>query len=353
MIKETVMMWLSRVPYSDYLFNKYVISILILIGALGVAKLLLFVFEKYLEKIAAKTKTEIDDLIFARTKKPIFLLILAYGFKFALLNLEINGWVNKSVNSLMALVFIFILVRVVDVVIDVWGKTFAKKTKSNLDDILLPLFHKATKVVFVVIAFMWVLDIWKVNITPYLAGVGISGIVLGLALQDSLKNIFGGITLVLDKTFMVGDKIKLESGDVGTIHDVGLRSTKLITFDNEVIYIPNGYLANSRVQNYTRPSPKVRVNVGFGVEYGSDVEKVRKTVLGVMKQLKDVLDEPVPVVHFLEMGDSSLNFKARVWVENWGDAFSKKLELTEAIYNGLNKANIGIPFPTRTVYLKK
>ncbi len=196
------------------------------------------------------------------------------------------------------------------------------------------------------------LDIWQIDITPYLAGVGVSGIVLGLSLQDSLKNIFGGVTLILDKTFKYGDKIKLESGEVGTIHDIGLRSTKLVTFDNEVVYIPNGYLANSRVHNYTRPSPKVRVVIDFGVEYGSDVQKVKKLIMKEIKALK-VMDEPSPSVEFVTMGDSALLFKAKFWVEQWNEAYGYKLDATERIYNALNKEKIGIPFPTQTVYLRK
>ena len=261
--------------------------------------------------------------------------------------------VNQSINSLMAIVFVFIVARVVDVIIDVWGKSFAKKTESTFDDILLPLFHKLVKVIFVIITILWVLKIWNIDIGPYLAGAGILGIVIGFALQDSLKNIIGGVTLVLDKTFEIGDKVKIESGEVGAIHDIGLRSTKLVTYDNEVIYIPNGYLANSRVQNYTRPSPKVRAHVSFGVEYGSDITQVQKVVLGILEKDKEILSDPEPTVQFLEMGDSALNFKAYFWVEKWGMAYGKKLEMTEAIYNGLNKAKIGIPFPTRTVHLVK
>lgn len=353
MIKEIIINWLGGVPYGHYLLNKYIISLFILVGAIVGAKLLLLIFERYLEKIAKKTKTEIDDLIFGKTKKPIFWLIVVYGFKLSLLNLEVNGNVDKLVSTLMALVFVFILVRVIDVIIDVWGKAFAKKTRSNIDDVILPLFHKLVKVFFVIVAFLWILRVWEINITPYLAGAGIVGLVFGFALQDSLKNILGGITLALDRTFQIGDKVKLESGDIGKIHDIGLRSTKLITFDNEVIYIPNGYLANSRIQNYTRPTSKVRVNVNFGVVYGSKVKEVQKVVLGVLNKLTDVMDDPAPEVHFLEMADSSLNFVARFWVEKWGSAYSKKLEATEKIYDGLNKAKIEIAFPTQTVYLKK
>jgi small-conductance mechanosensitive channel len=352
-MKELILNWLGTIPYGNYLQNKYIFAILILITFVIGAKLLLYIFEKYFQKWAKKTKTEVDDIIFEKTKNPAFYFLLAIGLKLAILHLEINGVVNSLVNTLMAIVFVFILARVVDTVIDIWGETFAKKTKSDIDDVLLPLFHKFTKVLFVIIAILWVLKIWGIDIGPYLAGAGILGIVIGFALQDSLKNILGGITLLLDKTFEIGDKVKIESGEVGTIHDIGLRSTKLVTYDNEVIYIPNGYLSNSRVQNYTRPNPKVRVGIDFGVEYGSNPAKVIELIVGTLKGIDGLLSEPMPAVHFLSMGDFALNFKAYFWVERWGDAYSKKLEATESIYNALNKAKIGIPFPTQTIELKK
>jgi len=340
-------------PYVGYLSNNYVQSALILVAAGVLAWLLLFIFRKFLEKFAANTETELDDLILDRVKKPFFYLILAQGLKLSLANLQINGVATQIVNTIMALVFVFILSRAVEVLIEVWGQTLAKKTESKLDDVLLPLFKKAAKVIFLIIGLMWVLNVWNINITPYLAGVGISGLVLGFALQDSLKNIFGGITLILDCTFEVGDKIQLESGEVGEVRDIGLRSTKIRTYDNELIYVPNGYLANSRIQNYTRPSPKIRVKVDFGVEYGVDVKNVQKVVLKAVKSMKDIQSDPEPVVQFRNMGDSALDFRVMFWVKSWKNAYSKQLEATELIYNTLNKAKIEIPYPTQTVYVKK
>lgn len=351
--RENILYWLSQLPYGSYFGEKYVFSVLILIAAAVGAKLLLFFFEKYLHKFAKKTKTEIDDLVFEKTKKPLFYLMLIIGVKLATLNLGLNEVVAEVVNSLMAVFFVFLLARATDVLIEVWGLRLAKKTESNIDDVLMPLFHKFAKVIFVIIAVLWVLAIWQVDITPYLAGAGIAGLILGFALQDSLKNIFGGVTLLLDRTFQVGDKVKLESGEVGEVLDIGLRSTKITTYDHELIYVPNGYLANSRVLNYTRPTIKVRVSVEFGVVYGSKVEDVQKTVLNVIKKMEDVLEEPKPAVQFLKMGNSSLDFAARFWVAKWDQAYDKKLEATEKIYNALNKAKIELAFPTQTIYLKK
>lgn len=362
-MKETIFVWLGKIPYYDLiasnqyvvslLSNKYIVSLLILVAFLFLAKITQLIFIHIFQKFAAKTKTTIDDLIVEKIKKPLFLLILAFGLKLAILNIGFNEFVNKIVNSIMVLVIVLVIIRILDIFIDIWGIAFAKKTKTKIDDVLLPVFHKIVRIIFLVIAVMWILHSWEINITPYLAGAGIAGLILGMALQDSLKNILGGIMLLLDKTFKIGDKIKLESGELGTIHSIGLRSTKLMTYDNEVLYIPNGYLSNSRVLNYAKPSPIVRVTVNFGVEYGNNVEKVRTVVLGAVKKMKDVLDVPIPTVEFLEMGDFSLHFAARFWVKSWEYSTDKKIEATQKIYEALNKARISIPFPTHTVYLEK
>lgn len=352
-MSQVILDWVNSLVVGTTLDNKYLVSLLIVAAVAVLGKLVLFIFSQYLEIFASKTKNKFDDLVFHHTKKPLLYLLIAYGIKLALLNLGINGAVDKIINSIMAAVFLFAILRGIDIVVETWAITFSKRTKTKVDDVLLPLLHKVTKVLFVVIGLMWILKIWQIDITPYLAGVGISGIVLGLALQDSLKNIFGGISLLLDKTYQVGDKVQLESGEVGTIYDIGLRSTKIVNFDNEVMYIPNGYLANSRVLNYARPDPKVRTNVAFSVEYGSDVEKVRKTVMKIITEMDGIMTDPAPSIQFIEMGDFALKFKAYFWVEKWSGAYAKKLEATEKIYNGLGKAKIGIPFPTQTVYLKK
>jgi MscS family membrane protein len=341
---------IENLPLGGYEQNVFVHGAFVLALFVLVGLALLFVYSHYLQRLAKKTKTEFDDMILNHTKKPFFYLILAYGLKVAVLTTGITGTASNVVNSIMAAVFALIILRAIDVIIETWGLTMAKKTKTNIDDVLLPLFHKMVNVIFVIVALLWILKIWGIDIGPYLAGVGISGIVLGLALQDSLKNILGGITLILDKTFQPGDKIKLESGEVGIIHEIGLRSTKLTTFDNEIIYIPNGYLANSRIQNYTRPNPKVRVVVPFGVEYGTELTAVKEVILKELKAM-DIMEDPEPLVHFVEMGDSALTFEAKFWVKRWDEAYGPKLEATERIYNALNKANIGIPFPTRTVYM--
>ena len=126
-----------------------------------------------------------------------------------------------------------------------------------------------------------------------------------------------------------------------------------MTFDNEIIIVPNGKLAESNIHNIAKPEPKSRVVIPFGVAYGSDIEKVRKIVMEEIKKIIGFIDDPEPVVRFIEMANSSLNFKAYFFVDSFEKRFNAIDEANTKIYNALNKAKISIPFPQVDVHLKK
>ena len=152
----------------------------------------------------------------------------------------------------------------------------------------------------------------------------------------------------------VGDKVQIGK-DVGIIEDIGLRSSKLRTYDNELIIIPNNQLANSKIKNYAQPNNFHRAVVNFSVKYGTDTEKVKEVVMKAIQKIPDAIykdKDRKPLVVFNDMGDSGLNFVALIWSTH-EKSHGVKLEATKRIYDALNKAKIGIPFPTRTIYLKK
>ncbi len=340
-------------PYAGYIQDRWILAGLVLLGFILLAFITRLIVGKIIVKLTKKTKTKVDDLLIAKTKKPLFWLLIVLGIRVSSEIIFENAVVFNILESLGIILFVLITARVANICIGAWGKAFAKKTKTQVDKSLLPLFRKTVNGVFILVGSLWILNTWQINITPYLAGLGVGGLVLGLALQDSLKNILGGVSLILDKSFVVGDKIKLESGELGEIIDIGLRSTRLKTYDNEVIVVPNSQMANMKIQNYVQPNPRIRVVVNFGVEYSNKVERVKRVVLGVLKNMKKISDKPYLDVIFTEMGDSALLFQARFWVDDYTIAYSKKLEATEKIYAALGKAKIGIAFPTQTIYIKK
>ncbi len=334
--------------------NIYLRFLFILVISLIVAFIVKLVTNNVLKPWAKRTKTKVDDLVIKSISSIVFYIIVILGFKFGFQHFEFDVAIyHNMVDTLFIVIVSILIIKIISNFAKHWLEEWAAKTKSTADDRLIPLVAKILKVVTIILAFIFIFDVWDINISPLLATAGIAGLAVGFAVKDSLANILGGIQLVLDKTFKVGDKIQLESGEMGVILDIGIRSTKLKTYDNEVIYIPNGNLANIKIKNFTVPDLSIRVNVNFGVVYGSDPERVQQVVLETLKKIDTVLEDPEPVVQFMQMSDFSLDFTARAWVASYTEAYSMKIKMTEEIYEALNKANIGIPFPTRTVYTKK
>jgi len=334
--------------------NLYLRFVLIMVLTVIAAWLARIILKKFLKPLTKKTNTKIDDLIVKNLGSMIFYVVIAIGLKVSLSYVSLESiYYHSMVETILIVVITLLILKIVNDLATHWKEDWAAKTASTADDRLIPLIEKIIKVIIVALAVIFIFDSWERDISPLLATAGIAGIAISLAVKDSLANVLGGLQLVLDKTFKVGDKVKLESGELGVILDIGLRSTKLRTYDNEVIYIPNGYLANAKIKNYTVPDLKLRVNVEFGVAYGSDTDKVRDVVVNTLKKMDKVLENPEPAVQFLNMSDFSLDFIARAWVEEYIDAYSMKLNMTDEIYKALNREGISIPFPTHTVYTKK
>lgn len=337
--------------------NRYIHSLIILLAFFVLSQLVVFVSQKIILKLTKKTKTKVDDLIVSRTNRPISFILLLIGLRLAIIPHPISQYLLKimqnGISTLTIILVTYIVITVFDVVISNWGNKFASKTKSKVDDELVLLFRRFSRITISFIGLIFVLGAWGVQVGPLLASLGIAGIAVAFALQSTLGNIFGGISLIVDRSVTVDDFIKLDDGTEGFVEDIGLRSTKIKSRDGDLIILPNGKLAESKIYNYHKPLPVTRVTVDFGVSYGSEIEKARRIVLNQISGIKGILKEPAPKVVFHELGDFALKFKAFFWVSS----IEKKLEAKEAavaaIYNTLNKNGIGIPFPTRTVYLRK
>jgi len=339
--------------------NNYLRALAIFLVFYVSAELVKFISERIFLRLAKKTKTTLDDDIIKKTRKPASLLLILIGVRIGLSALQLdNGasmFVAKVNNSFIAIVIIYLIVGIVKILLDHWKDTFAKRTKSTVDDHLVIVLKKAMTAVFVVATALTLLDIWGIEIGPLLAGLGIGGLAIAFALQKSLGNVFGGISMILDKSIQVGEVVVLDENTKGTILDIGLRSTKIRTFDNEVIIIPNGKLEDMMIQNVVKPEPAVRVVIPFGVAYGSDIAKVKKIILKEIAKLEglDKTEGREAIVRFREMGDSALLFKAYFWVDTYKIRFASIDTANELFYNALNKAKIGIPFPQMDVWIKE
>tara|TARA_Y100000310_G_scaffold327843_1_gene394814 strand:- start:4032 stop:5081 length:1050 start_codon:yes stop_codon:yes gene_type:complete len=346
------------IPYIDqYVSNEYLRAFLVLVVFFFVLRVFLWVGEKILVKLTSKTKTDLDDKLIARTSPPLTLLALFISILITLSELALNDSImevlQNIIYSALILISAYLIYVIVDIILIRALKKVTKKTKSNIDDSLLSLFRSVVNIALIIISILYILSIWGFEIGPLLAGLGIAGLAVALALQPILSNVFSGAAIILDGSVKVGDLIYLDANTRGKIEKVGLRSTTIHTFDNEVIIIPNNKLADSSIQNIAQPEPKSRAVVPFGVGYGTDVEKVKKLVEAEIKKIPHVEKDPKPVIRFIEMGDSSLNFKAYYYVDSFENRFASVDIANTRIYNALNKAGIEIPFPQMDVHMKK
>lgn len=242
-----------------------------------------------------------------------------------------------------------ILILVIGFWVIGWITRIVKKglAKSKLDITLQKFIGDLVNILFKVVLFITVLDIFGVQTTSLVAILGAAGLAVGLALQGSLSNFAGGVLLLLFKPFKVGDLIETQ-GHLGHVRAISIFVTKLITPDNKIVYVPNGPLSNGDITNYSEDG-KLRVDLVVGIGYGEDIKKAREVIMAAMESHPKVLKEPAPSVNVLELGDSSVNLAVRPYATP-ADYWDVYFGITEAAKIALDEAGIEIPFPQRVVH---
>ncbi|MDD5639228.1 MAG: mechanosensitive ion channel family protein [Candidatus Pacebacteria bacterium] len=332
--------------------TSYINALIIILSFFLVAKIIAFIFEKYFKKWIQKSKNKMEEVILPKVKPTLIRMLVLIGLRFAVSQLGFSGWILNTINSIIILMIVYVGSTMADIAIEAWTIHIDKKNKSHLAQSILPIFNSIANVLFYIGGLIWILYEWNIDVSPFLASLGIAGVIVGFAIQDSLKNIFGGIALILDGTFKINEKIQLDDGEIGTIEDISIRSTKIKTINNELITIPNGKLADMKIKNFAKPTSNIRMLIHFGVAYGTNIDKLRDVVEKLLDSTENITKDKASSLVILELDDSSINCEIRFWTNDHTIGIDKKAELIEKLYNTLNKEGIEIPFPTQTVYIK-
>ena len=209
----------------------------------------------------------------------------------------------------------------------------------------VPIISILWTLTVVLSGLLTVMYVWGVTVAPLLASAGVLTLIFGYAARDTFSNIIAGITLFFDGTYRVGDFIVLETGDRGTVTDISLRSTTLLTRDQVSVVIPNSNLSTTKVINESTPQRHKRIRVPIQVAYGTDVERLRSVLLQVAAESHCTIDPPRPRVHHSGFGDSGLDFELRVFISNPLLEAQAVDELNASIYDRLALEDIEIPYP--------
>ncbi|MCB9558923.1 MAG: mechanosensitive ion channel [Kofleriaceae bacterium] len=218
----------------------------------------------------------------------------------------------------------------------------------------LPVFEMVAKIAVVGGAAYFTFLAWRIDLTAWLASAGIIGIAIGFAAKDTLANLFSGIFIVADAPYKVGDFIVLDADLRGQVTKIGMRSTRILTRDDVEITVPNAVIGNSKIVNETGgPNTKQRVRVAVDAAYGSDIDLVRKVMLGCVDGVGHVTAEPKPQVRFREFGGSGLRFELLVWIDDPAIRGTVIDILNCRIYKAFGAAGIEIPYSKHDVYIKQ
>jgi len=321
-----------------------------------------YVVDKKIIALVKKTKTEFDDLVINAVRTPLSYLILLQGFYLAVLSLELPekiGLVEVAdlLHGIYILAFSFILLYFIFKIIDVVAFFLyreAKKSKSTLDDQLVPLVVKSLRILVVTIGILFILQNFGYNVTSLLAGLGLGGLAFALAAQNTVSNFFGSVTIFSDKPFQLGDWIQI--GDVeGIVEDVGFRTTRVRRFDQALVTVPNSQFINTGIINYSAMK-KRRINFYLGITYGTSVSKVKEVVAGIKKIIEEdeKFDHSFYMVKFTDFGAYSLNIFIYCFTKTtgWAESLAIKEEFNLKIMQLVEELGVEIAFPSQTIYLK-
>ncbi|MFH1347912.1 MAG: mechanosensitive ion channel family protein [Candidatus Margulisiibacteriota bacterium] len=308
-----------------------------------------------IHKLTSKTKTKIDDFMLKEAQLPAWFILFVLGFfvvaRTVGLPLRLVPYINRFTQLSVSFLILYFIVRLVLNLLGAGGR------KNIGLKYMVPTFSRLANIVIWAIGLLMLMDIFGISITPVLASLGIAGLAIGLALQDTLSNFFSGIYVLISQPVRVGDYIELENGLKGYVLNIGWRETRIKMLQNNTVVVPNSKLSQSIITNYYLPEKEMACLVQVGVSYNSDLEKVERVTVEVGKKVLHEVTGGVktfdPFIRYHTFDDFSINFTVILRISEFVDQYLLTHEFIKALHKRYNKEGIVIPFPIRTVEMKE
>ena len=304
------------------------------------------------------TETEIDDQLVRAVRAPLLLFVVLVSVRIALETLSYlddqRDTIGTSWNAVALVVGIVVVQRISAVLVTWGGQVIARRSGTDWDVKSLPLIRRLLNVAIITIGIL-VLGELGLSISPLLAGLGIGGLALALALQPLLTNVFASSYMLSDASIRVGDFIEIAGGPTGWVEDIGFRATRLRTFDNNIVIIPNATLADATVTNFDTAGAPVDAAITCGVAYEADLTQVEEVCIDELRSIIAEFDEAVegdPVFRFQNFGDSNIDFLLKVRAQNRRQVGLLRHEMIKRIHARLAREGITINYPARRLFLE-
>lgn len=340
----------------DFIFNiqKMLIPLIYFLGSLGLGLLLEKTLLKKIQSAANKTKWKGDDIVISSFKGIIIFWMIAAGTYFSIHHLAFK----ESITSVLDKIIFSAVVISVSILT---GRILVGfiKAKTSATAGLLPsssIIANITRVIVFLVGILVILQTLGISVTPVLTALGVGGLAVALALQETLSNLFSGIQVIASQQIRTGDYIKLDTGEEGYISDITWRNTTIRALSNNLIIVPNSKLASAIIRNYQLPDKEIAVLIEVGVSYDSDLEKVEQLTIRTAKDILQKTEGGVktfePFIRYHTFADSSINFTTILRAQEFVNQYLIKHEFIKALHQQFRKNEIEIPFPIRTVHIK-
>ncbi len=297
------------------------------------------------------TSTQVDDIIITAVRGPFIIWFIMLGAYFAL---ELSALTEDAVRIINKLLLVLGIFSVTMVLANISGRliqVYSAKMESTLP--VTSLTRNIARIVIFVVGILIILYSLGVSITPILATLGVGGLAVALALQDTLSNLFSGFHIIVARQIRIGDYLKLDSGEDGYVTDINWRTTKIRMLPNNVVLVPNEKLAKATVTNYYLPDKEMAVLVNLGVHYNSDLKRVEKVtceVAGeVMREVTGGVPGFEPFIRYGSFGDFSIGFTVILRAREFVDQYLIKHEFIKRLHERYAREGIVIPYPIRAI----
>lgn len=347
-----------RPPSLDWLYNFLRVLAPPLGAAAGVTLALLIARRyafRWLERLTRRTATRLDEFLIQALRTPTILWCVALGLIAGLdaapLPRRLATWGTSAVAALVVLSITIVAANLLARGLQNLGQ------RIQIETAVTGLGTTLTKALVFLLGGLLILSTLGISVTPLLAALGVGGLAVGLALQDTLSNLFSGIHILVEKPVRVGDYVKLETGQEGYVTDIGWRTTRIRMLPNNMVIIPNAKLAQSIVTNYYLPEQRMALLIPISVSYNSDPAQVEKILVEEASraagEVPGLLADPPPFVRFIPgFGESSLDFTLICQVREFVDQYLAQHELRKRIFHRFQQEGIEIPFPQRVVHVR-
>lgn len=336
----------------------YIQFLIILITGFSIAAIV-HATGKWLRRHTRNTSLKIDDIVLDAVGRPLLILItgstiwssLFYGTPLPGLYPDVFN--PGYLTAFYVILGAWVTASFITSIFRNYGREVAIRTGQENGENMMHFLQMGSKYLIWIVAFLLILSILKIDITPLLATGGLIGIIISLGGQDIIGNFLSGAVIAADQPFRIGDRIRVGT-NIGDILTIGPRSTRIRTLDNQILTVPNTMLTNDIVVNYAMPDTKGKVRIPVNVAYGSDIARVKEILHGIGLEAQQAglcVQDKEPEVFFLEFGPSSLNFQLIVSMEEYDKSFEVKDFINCRIDEQFRNANINIPFPRMDIHM--